>query len=623
MSATPSNKNGSLSPADILTFEAEILPSAEPLSFIYLRTHPRAFCLLVLGFVTWFGCEQNTTSPLPSTPPSRSVELPELAPSITASVPSGDQFQFTSLLAETGIGFRHESGDSPMKAFPAANGSGIGVLDFDRDGFRDLLFLTNNPFEAGAAMQSNGCYRNRGGFRFTDVSQSSGLGFAGYSAGVAIGDFNSDGFSDVYLNCYGENQLFENCGDGTFLNVSQSSGTNDDRWGTSAAFLDIDNDGLLDLYVGNYAQWTHQEHVFCGDQKRNIRMYCSPKSVSPESNVLYHNSGDGTFSDVSQVSGILSVTGRTQGVLAVDLTNDALIDLYITNDLNPNTLFVNQGNGQFQDQANLLGVAYDYNGVAQAGMGVACADANRDGLFDLFVTNFEGEHNAYYEQEDSGFFGEVSHLRGLAAASIPWIGWGTVMADFDLDGWPDVFVINGHTDTNMHEMGREGDYRQPPLFWRNDHGKFVHVLPRNSPFFEQRYPGRGLAISDLDNDLDGDVLCGQQNLSPEILRNDSPRTPGTTVLQLQLIGQSLNRDAVGAVVRCRVGDQLIVEQVVNGGSYLSASDSRLSIVIPSSKASDPLRVEVAWGPNDRSEVMLPNASTSGIICGKHFFALPE
>ncbi len=597
------------------------MTAADPERFNVPHWRTRAFGIAALCFLVIVGCGPSVAppaSPVPSTPVE---QFPKSVPSITAAVPIGDEFQFTSILAETGIDFRHESGDSPLKHFPAANGSGIGVLDFDRDGLRDLLFLTNNLFEDGGATQSNGCYRNQGGWKFTDVTQFCGLGFVGFSAGVAIADFNSDGFSDAYLNCYGENQLFENCGDGTFQNVSHSSGTHDRRWGTSAAFLDIDHDGLLDLYAGNYAKWTPEENAFCGDQKKHIRMYCSPKSVSPESNVLYHNSGDGTFTDVSQASGILAVTGRTQGVLALDLTNDALTDLYITNDLNPNTLLVNQGNGQFLDQANSLGVAYDYNGVAQAGMGVASADANRDGLFELIVTNFEGEHNAYYEQERTGFFNEVSHLRGLAAASIPWIGWGTSMSDFDLDGWPDVIVINGHTDNNVHETGREGDYTQPPLFWRNNRGVFVQTTPQNSPFFEQRHPGRALAVADLDNDLDWDVICGQQDLAPIILRNDSSRPTNPSVLQLQLIGDRLNRDAVGTVVRCQVGDRLIVEQVINGGSYLCAGDSRVVIVIPPSSEVGPIKVDVVWGPDHTTEVLLPRASGSGVIRGSQYFPL--
>ena len=343
MSATPSNNNGNPIPADHSNVEAFNLSSAAPVRIIDHLLRTRALGIVVMGLMIVVGCGKNTAPPTPPLSPSNRETIPERVPSNTASVPLGEQFQFTSVLAETGIDFRHESGDSPMKPFPAANGSGIGVLDFDRDGLRDLLFLTNNLFEEGAATRANGCYRNRGEWQFMDVTQTCGLGFVGFSAGVAVADFNSDGFSDVYLNCYGENQLFENCGDGTFQNVSRSSGTDDGRWGTSAAFLDIDNDGLLDLYVGNYAQWTPQENAFCGDQKKHIRMYCSPKSVSPESNVLYHNSGDGTFTDVSQASGILAVTGRTQGVLAVDMTNDALTDLYITNDLNPNTLLVIRG----------------------------------------------------------------------------------------------------------------------------------------------------------------------------------------------------------------------------------------------------------------------------------------
>lgn len=603
MSVTPSNKDGN-----------RPLPEVRGASRGWLRT------VIFCSGLALAGCRpEGTTSGPPLAPAPASPQLETHA--IGASVPLSNLYQFTSVLGESGFRFRHESGDSPMKAFPAANGSGIGVLDLDRDGLRDLLFLTNNLFEPGSPGNSNSCYRNLGAMQFSDVTAQCGLGFVGYSAGVAVGDFNSDGFSDVYLSCYGDDQLFENCGDGTFRNVTLSTGTNDPRWGTSAAFVDIDGDGLLDLYSGNYAKWSPEENAFCGDQKKHVRMYCSPKSVVPEQDVLYRNMGDGTFADVSQSSGILSVTGRTQGVLVLDLNDDGRTDLYITNDLNPNTLWVNQGNGQFVDQANTLGVAYDYHGAAQAGMGVTSADANRDGRFDLFVTNFEGEHNAYYEQDSGGFFSEVSHPRGLAAASIPWIGWGTTLADFDLDGWADVFVLNGHTDNNMHELGREGDYAQPPLFWRNERGQFKQVTPHASPFFQQKHPGRGLACADLDNDLDWDVLCNQQDLPPELLRNDSSRSSGATVLQLQLIGSELNRDAIGATVRCRVGERVIVEKVIGGGSYLCSSDNRLALVIPQADVTPRLKLEIQWGENAKTELELPCKTAQWIIRGSNHYSL--
>jgi enediyne biosynthesis protein E4 len=566
------------------------------------------------------GCSSQSeiqSAPAPSLPETKTIEAVA-----GSTVPVSEHYQFTSVLADSGIDFRHESGDSPLKAFPAANGSGIGLVDFDHDGWYDLLFLTNNAFEPGQPpTQSNRCYRNLGSMSFVDVTAHCGLGHAGYSAGVAIGDYNSDGFADAYVTCYGENQLYQNRGDGTFQNVSQTSGTADPRWGASAAFLDIDGDGLLDLYSGNYAKWTPEENAFCGDHKRKVRMYCSPKSVQPDQDVLYRNAGDGTFADVSESFGILTKSGRTQGVLAADLTDDGHTDLYVTNDLNPNTLWINQGNGHLTDTAQIAGVAYDFNGVAQAGMGVAAADANRDGLLDLFVTNFEGEHNTYYEQDANGFFSDISHMRGLAAASIPWIGWGTALSDFDLDGWPDVFVINGHTDNNLHEMGREGEYAQPSLFWRNERGQFTHVMPKDSPFFHQLHPGRGLCRGDLDNDLDWDVVCQQQDLPPDILRNDSPHHVDTMVIQLQLVGTDTNRDAIGAAVRCRMGDRTILEQVMNGGSYLCANDPRLALVIPKPESDSPIKLEIRWGEHSRSQVEIPPVSGRILIRDSQFFRM--
>jgi len=605
MSVMPSKKDGSLPP-----------PRTGCQAQLRRCGSNGLWCLIgfaVLSCVAVVGCQPVATPPAP--PQVSDTSPSPKSDSISVTAPVSDLYQFTSVLADSGIEFRHESGDSPLKAFPAANGSGIGVIDLDRDGLRDLLFLTNNLFEPGSVGHSNRSYRNQGAMKFTDVTLQSGLGFVGYSAGVAVGDFNSDGFSDVYLSCYGEDLLFENCGDGTFQNISHSSGANDPLWGTSAAFIDIDGDGLLDLYSGNYAKWSPEKNDFCGDQKKHVRMYCSPKSVVPEQDVLYRNAGDGTFVDVSESSGIQATQGRTQGVLVLDINDDGRTDLYVTNDLNPNALWINQGNGQFIDQANTLGVAYDFRGAAQAGMGVTSADANRDGRFDLFVTNFEGEHNAYYEQDSGGFFSETSHPRGLAAASLPWIGWGTTLADFDLDGWADVFVLNGHTDNNLHELGREGHYAQPPLFWRNERGQFQHVTPHASPFFMQGHPGRGLATADLDNDLDWDILCNQQDLPPELLRNDSPRASESIVLQLQLIGTELNRDAIGAKVRCHLGDRLIVEQIISGGSYLCASDTRLILVIPKTEATSPLKLEIQWGENLRTEVEVPAKTGMGIIRG--------
>ena len=541
------------------------------------------------------------------------------------SAPVTNGFQFTSMVSVTGITFQHESGDGPEKPFPAANGSGAGILDIDLDGLRDVLFVTNNPFGAEVKSRSNKCFRNKRDWHFSDITDVSQLQFAGHCAGVAVGDYNNDGFPDVYVTCFGENQLFENSGDGTFRNVSESSRANNSGWGTSSAFLDADDDGLLDLYVGNYAHWSERENVFCGDHQRQIRMFCSPKTVAPAADTLYRNMGDGSFEDISQSSGIDGPKGRSQGVLTGDFNGDGMTDVYVSNDLNPNFIWMNQGNGRFVEKADELGAAYSSTGSAQAGMGLGCSDANRDGLFDLLVTNFEGEHNAYYEQDRAGYFSEVSHLRGLAAASIPWIGWGTTMTDFDLDGWPDIMVLNGHTDNNMEELGREGEYRQPPLFWRNVRGKFDLVVPTMSPYFQQSHPGRGLAIADLDNDQDRDAVCCHQDSAPELLRNDCSRPIDSIVIQLNLIGDRTNRSAVGAVVECQLDDRMIREQVLGGGSYLSSSDSRVVIVVPGAETRDKesIHVVVRWNSSETDEFDIPLLSGDSIIRGSHLFPVIE
>ncbi|MCA8998415.1 MAG: VCBS repeat-containing protein, partial [Planctomycetaceae bacterium] len=466
------------------------------------------------------GCDHDSSSPpLVNEDNSPLDDASERTPS--DGVPDCDRFQFRSKRLESGITFHHQSGDSPEKPFPAANGSGVGILDLDLDGFSDLLFVSSNSFDPGVEVVANQCYRNSGQWGFLDVTSPTGLEFAGHSAGVTVGDFNDDGFPDVYLTCFGPNRFYENQGDGTFREVSSSSGVGHPGWGTSAAFLDYDNDGYLDLYVGNYAEWTPDQNEYCGDRERGIRMYCSPKSVAPQADVLYHNLGNGTFADVSESSQVAIQRFRTQGVIAVDTTADGLVDLYVTNDIHPNSLLINQGNGTFVNQADFLGVAYDHAGNAQAGMGVASADMDRDGRIDLFVTNFEGEHNTLYIQGESGFFTDASHLRGITSGSLPWIGWGTAAVDFNADGWTDLFVINGHTDNNMHDLGREGTYRQPPLFWENRQGKFEQCIPRDSPFFQSVHPGRGIAVADLDQDLDWDIVCCLQDLPPELLENQS------------------------------------------------------------------------------------------------------
>jgi len=524
------------------------------------------------------------------------------------SAASQPSFQFVEMpSASTGVGFRHVSGNSMDKPFPAANGSGVGALDYDLDGRCDLYFATGTPFPLDRNRPSpiNRAYRNLGGWKFEDVSRETGLGHNGYSSGIAVGDFDADGFPDVYVACFGTNQLYRNCGDGTFENVGTHRADGGD-FSTSAAFLDYDGDGLLDVYVCNYGKWSYETNRFCGDRKRNIRIFCSPKSLEPERDVLLRNEGDGTFRDATAEAGLDRQVGRGQGVLAADVNDDGKTDLYLGNDIHPNFLYLNEGGGRFRDVSESSGSAYDAKGAMQAGMGVAGADVNRDGRWDLFVTNFEREHNTLYLQSAGGFFHDVSATHGLAAAAKPWVGWGTAFVDFDLDGWKDLIVTNGHVDDNLKQMGQDSPYDHPALVWKNVRGRFQLLGESVGAYFRKPHPGRGLAVADLDNDGDLDVIITHQDQTPALLRNDvKVRGMRPRSVTLRLIGTRSNRDAVGSRIVVASKTAPRIEQVQGGGSYLSAHDLRLIVAVADGETA--VDVEIVWpsGRRDAVKQMLP------------------
>ncbi len=486
-------------------------------------------------------------------------------------------FRFRTM-ADCGIDFVHDSGTSPEKPFPAANGSGIGAIDFDLDGCQDLYFLTGSPLPLDDSRKAptNCLYRNGGDWNFQDASEQAGIAHNGYSAGVGVGDIDGDGFPDVYVACYGRNMLYRNNGDGTFEELPNAAGASDERWATSVAFLDIDADGLLDIYVCNYAEWSLATNKYCGDRASGVRIFCSPKSVKPVPDVLLRNNGDGSFTNILDDAGCGGEARRGQGVVAADFNGDGHTDLYVGNDLHPNSLFINDGHGRFTDQHRQSGVGFSFSGGSQAGMGVDAADVNRDGRFDLLVTNYAGEHNAFYENRGEGFFDEIGHASGLAGSSMPHVGWGAAFIDLDSDGWEDVVVTNGHTDDNLADLGRDGDYAQPCLLFRNHNGRF-RVAKASGTYFQKLHVGRALVAADLDNDGDSDLVVGHQDSRPAVLRNDSRARQGT--VRLRFVGTVSNRDAIGTEFTLSDGGATITRQVKGGGSYLSAHDRRQLIAV--------------------------------------------
>lgn len=568
--------------------------------------------LVMLFALCVLGChDQSGSAPLnPTTKHSSGVAQTERGKSVPTDFSSHDSNNpawFDDVTSSSGVDFVHVSGDSPEKPFPAANGSGLGMLDFDLDGWQDLLFLAGTPFPVDVTRKAprNRIYRNRGELRFEDVTDQTGLGYTGFSAGLAVGDFDNDGFPDVYVTCFGANQMYLNRGDGTFEEVGARAGVGHVQWGTSAACLDFDNDGLLDLYVCNYGRWSLETNPYCGDQARGVRVFCSPRSIEPVHDVLYRNLGNGRFENVTEAVGLATVAGRSQGVVAADLNNDGWIDLYVGNDLQANSLFLNRGGSRFESAGELMGAAYDYVGNMQASMGVDAADMNGDGWLDLFATNFEDEHNALYENLRGEFFDEVAHQRGLARESLPWVGWGTLFADFDLDQRLDVIVVNGHVDNNRRKLGQDSSYEQPALVWKNNGNRFDFLGVAAGKFFESRGCARGLSVGDLDNDGAVDVVVGHQDSAPVVLRNlNRTRTNAVSrIVQVRLVGTRSNRDAVGSrLVADGPTGTSQMRIVRGGGSYLSAHDLRQVLV--TSEANESIVTSIHW-PNGTQHTLEP------------------
>ena len=501
------------------------------------------------------------------------------------------------LMRPAGLDFTHRNSPTSQKYLIETMGGGVALLDYNNDGRLDV-FLVNSgrledPMKQPARFARNNpaywnrLYRQNLDGSFTDVTEAAGLSHAGddnYGMGVAVGDYNNDGFPDLYVTNYGRNQLYRNNGNGTFTDVTDEAGVAAGGWSVSAGFFDYDNDGHLDLFVTRYLDWSIDRNILCGEP---IHAYCRPEKFKGVTSVLFHNLGNGKFRDVSEFSGIASVKGKALGVAFNDYDNDGLPDVFVANDGMEQFLFHNLGNGKFEERAMDAGVALSGDGRPFAGMGVAFQDYDSDGKPDIVVTDLALEKYALYHNEGAGLFRYASLSSGLAALSAHSSGWGVGLYDFDNDGWKDLFAAQGHVLDNVEQINAGLRYLESPVLLRNEGGKFRKVA-----MAMPAVAGRGAAFGDLNNDGSMDAVVGVLGGRPLVLRN----RPGPNHwLTMKLVGTRSNRDGQGA--RVRAGDRWVY--CTTAGSYLSANDSRVHFGLGAQRRTD---IEIRW-PSGRRQVL--------------------
>ena len=515
-------------------------------------------------------------------------------------------FRLTDVTSQAGIEFKHNSGADGGKLLPETLGSGCAFLDYDQDGWQDILLVNGMDWPGHKRQRSTlRLYRNARNGSFVDVTRSAGLDIEMYGMGVAVGDYNNDGFPDILITCVGQNRLFRNTGKGSFVDVTRASGLQGRQaFSTSALWFDYDRDGLLDLFVCNYVRWSPEQDVFCSLDAKH-KSYCTPEAYRGDTCWLFHNRGDGTFEDVTATSGIFDSSSKSLGVAMFDYDQDGWPDLLVANDTQPNKLYRNLGNGKFKDVAVEAGLAFSAEGKARAGMGVDVGDFENSGRPGIAITNFDNEMIGLYRSAKAGVYDDISVQAGVGLPSRNTLGFGCAFLDADLDGALDLVVVNGHIDETVRNIrGNVGYAQAPQLFLNQGNGKFRDVAGEVSGGFDQPKVGRGLAYADFDRDGDLDILLTTNNGPAFLYRNDQlegsapGQARGNRSIRFRLVGTKSNRDAIGAVVRIFYNGQSQRRTVHGGCSYLSQSE--LPVTFGLGKRDKIERVTMDW-PSGRQE----------------------
>jgi hypothetical protein len=507
--------------------------------------------------------------------------------------------KFVDITGRSGVSFKHQASVTSRKYLIESMGSGVALFDFDNDGSLDIFFANGARINDPAAKESspakdgpaywNRLYHQNKDHTFSDVTEKAGLQGSGYSTGVAVGDFDNDGNDDLFVAGFGHSTLYRNNGDGTFTDVTAKAGVAGSGWATSAAWVDYDNDGHLDLVVARYMDWDFDD-IYCGNQQQGYRAYCHPDLFKPVSALLYHNNGDGTFTEVSRQAG-LDKPAKGLGLAIGDYDHDGWMDILLANDSIPQYLFRNKGNGTFEEVGLNAGIALDGNGRTFAGMGVDFEDYNNDGWPDAVITDLANQTYALYTNSGDATFSYASPSSGLAAISLLHSGWGVRFLDFDNDGWKDLFIAQSHVMDTVEREQPYLHYREPPLLlWNNRGKKFVDVSAESGAVFQQRWVARGMATGDIDNDGKVDVVVTSNDGPVWVLRNETP-TPNHWIT-LQLTGRISNRDGIGATVKLMTAAGNQYATVTTAGSYESSGDKRVHFGLGSAKLIQ--RIEIHW-----------------------------
>ncbi|HUJ31162.1 MAG TPA: CRTAC1 family protein [Candidatus Acidoferrum sp.] len=528
------------------------------------------------------------------------LALPRFTSLAASTQESANQgFRLVEVASRSGIQFRHNSGAYGGKLLPETLGSGCAFLDYDGDGWQDVLLINGMDWPGHKTARSTmRLYRNNRDGTFTDVTRRAGLDVEMYGMGVTVGDYNNDGFPDVLVTCVGQNRLFKNSGKGHFTDVTEASGLGRrEAFSTSALWFDYNNDGLLDLFVCNYVKWSAEHDVFCSLDGKH-KSYCTPEAYRGQTCWLFRNRGNGTFEDVTATSGIFDSSSKSLGVAMLDYDRDGWIDLFVANDTQPNKLYRNRGDGTFKDVAVEAGIAFSTEGKARAGMGVDTADFDGSGAQGIAITNFDNEMVGLYRLLRSGAYQDVATQAGIGQASMNTLGFGCVFVDANLDGLLDLVVANGHIDETVRNIRGNVGYAQPPQLFLNSGGdRFHDIASEAGPGFDQPRVGRGLCYGDFDRDGDLDLLMTTNNGAACLFRND--QLSGNKSVRFRLVGTKSNRDAIGATVRIVDSNGTPQSRMVKtGSSYLSQSE--LPVTFGLGKQDQIARVEVEW-PSGRKE----------------------